>query len=165
MKPLRPALVLPLALSVALAGCGGWKESRVNPRNWFGHSQSTATTLEPKGGYLKAKEDHRILVAEVSTLEIKRTPTGAIVSVTGLPPTQGWWGAALEADDDARPVDGVITYRFVVAPPEPGSPAAQRVMNAGSRTVTAAAFINNVRLADTRKIVVVGAQNERSISR
>lgn len=164
MKPLRPTLVLPLALSVALAGCGGWKESRVNPRNWFGKSEKVQT-LEPKTGYLKAKADHRTLVADVSTLEIKRTPTGAIVSVTGLPPTQGWWGAALEADDDARPVDGVITYRFVVAPPEPGSPASQRVMNAGSRTVTAAAFINNVRLADTRKIVVIGAQNERSISR
>jgi len=164
MKPLRPALVLPLVISVALAGCGGWKESRVNPRNWFGKSE-TVQTLEPKGGYIKAKDDHRQLVADVSTLEIKRTPTGAIVSVTGLPPTQGWWGAALLADDDARPVDGVITYRFVVAPPEPGSPAAQRVASPASRTVTAAAFINNTRLAATHKIVVIGAQNERSISR
>ncbi|WP_135503227.1 hypothetical protein [Roseovarius aestuariivivens] len=28
--------------TVALSGCSGWSDSRANPRNWFGKSQSTA---------------------------------------------------------------------------------------------------------------------------
>ncbi|WP_444444061.1 hypothetical protein [Rhodobacter capsulatus] len=58
-----------------------------------------------------------------------------------------------------------MTYRFVVAWPDPGSPAATRVSTAQSREVTAAAFIDNVVLAEVTKVVVIGADSQRSISR
>lgn len=159
MRPLRPALVLPLVLTVALSGCG-W----MNPKNWFG-SEPVAQTLEPEGGYQKAREDGRELVPQITALKIERTLTGAIVVATGLPPTQGWWGSKLVAENDGLPVDGVITYRFVLAEPASGSADAGRVLNERAREVTATAFIRGPRLAQTTQVVVVGAANSRSASR
>jgi hypothetical protein len=155
-------LAVSLALAVALSGCG-WKQSRINPWNWFKHEE--VQTLAPKEGYPDVKADPRALIAQVTRLEVKPTQGGAIVSAAGLPPTQGWWGAKLLADNDGKPVEGVVTYRFVVAWPTPGSADSQRVGPPESREVTAAAFLNNVRLAEVKKIVVVGAGNQRSVSR
>lgn len=161
--PRRSApLALSLALALALSGCGIGK-SKLNPFNWF-HTEEV-TTLDPKEGYPDVKTDPRELVAQVTALEIKPTQGGAIVSATGLPPTQGWWGAELLAENDGKPVDGTITYRFVVAWPDPGAPAGSRTGTPQSREVTVAAFINNVRLAEVGKIVVIGAGNQRSIRR
>lgn len=159
--PLRPAPVaLSLALALALSACGA---SKLNPWNWFKHEE--VTTLEPKEGYPDVQKDPRELIAQVTALEVKPTQGGAIVAATGLTPTQGWWGAKLLAENNGKPVDGVMTYRFVVAWPDPGSPAASRVSTAQSREVTAAAFITNVRLAEVKKVVVIGAGNQRAISR
>lgn len=159
--PLRPAPVaLSLALALALSGCGA---SKLNPWNWFKHEE--VTTLEPKEGYPDVQKDPRELIAQVTALEVKQTQGGAIVAATGLTPTQGWWGAKLLAENNGKPVDGVMTYRFVVAWPDPGSPAASRVSTAQSREVTAAAFITNVRLTEVKKVVVIGAGNQRAISR
>lgn len=157
----RPAPVaLSLALALALSGCG---QSKLNPWNWFKHEQ--VMTLAPKEGYPDVKEDPRELIAQVTALEVKQTQGGAIVAATGQTPTQGWWGAKLLAENDGKPVDGVMTYRFVVAWPDPQSPAASRVSTPQSRDVTAAAFIDNVMLAEVKKIVVIGADTQRSISR
>ncbi|PTV97638.1 hypothetical protein C8J27_101755 [Rhodobacter aestuarii] len=155
-------VALLLASSVALSGCG-WKDSKMNPWNWF--SQEEVTTLAPKEGYPEIANDPRELVATVTKLEIKRTQGGAIVAATGMPPTQGWWGADLLAENDGSPVDGVMTYRFVAAWPNPGSPAGQRISTPESREITAAAFINNVKLAQVKKVVVIGAGNQRAVSR
>lgn len=157
-KPLTAALVLTLALS----GCG-FGQSRLNPLNWFGSSQ--AETLEPEGGYPVIDGDDRNMVAQVTALEIKRTLDGAIVTARGLPPTQGYWDAELVPEDKGRPVDGVITYHFLLREPPAGSPAAGRVMTTESREIVAGAFINTTRLANTSKIVVIAAGNSRSISR
>ncbi|ETD84851.1 hypothetical protein [Rhodobacter capsulatus] len=159
----RPAPVaLSLAVALALSGCGIGK-TKLNPWNWFTHEE--VMTLAPKEGYPDVKEDPRELIAQVTALEVKQTQGGAIVAATGLTPTQGWWGAKLLAENDGKPVEGVMTYRFVVAWPDPGSPAANRVSTPQSREVTAAAFINNVLLAEVTKVVVIGAETQRSISR
>ena len=132
--------------------------------NWFGKAEE-AQTLAPQEGYPEVANDPRELVAQVTSLEVKPTQGGAIVMAEGITPTQGWWGADLLAENDGKPVEGVLTYRFVIAWPDPGSAAGQRVLTPESRTVSAAAFINNTRLASVRKVVVVGAETQRSVSR
>jgi hypothetical protein len=106
-------------------------------------------------------DDPRILVADVTEMEVARQPGGAIVRAAGLPPTQGWWDAALVAENRGEPVDGVLTYRFVVD--QPRGPA--RVSTPQSREVTAAAYISDIKLANVTQIVVLGAANSRSSRR
>lgn len=151
-----------LILALVLAGCGRIRDSRLNPFNWFGRSTETVTTAaaaEPVVPGLPA--DPRLLVAEVTEMEVAREPGGAIVRASGLPPTQGWWDAALVAENGGDPVDGVLTYRFVVDQPR----GATRVSTPQSREVTAAAWLSETRLAEVRQIVVLGAQNSRSSRR
>lgn len=149
-----------LILALVLAGCGRIRESRLNPFNWFGRSQPVAVaTAEP--AVPGKPDDPRILVAEVTEMEVARQPGGAIVRATGLPPTQGWWDAALVSENGGEPVDGVLTYRFVVDQPR----EATRVSTPQSRAVTAAAYLSDIKLQGISQIVVLGAQNSRSSRR
>lgn len=159
---MQKPLIAVLALTLPLAGCGFGK-SRLNPFNWF--DSPAVESLEPEGGYPVLDGDDRNMVAQITALEIKRTLDGAIVTAHGLPPTQGFWDAELVPDDKGRPVDGVITYHFLLREPPADSPASTRVMTPESREVVAGAFINTTRLANTSKIVVIAAGNSRSISR
>ncbi len=144
----RPVMIA--ALACALTGCG--------------HSKP-APDLSPKGGYPKTSSDWRTPVAHITALEVAPTTTGAIVTARGLPPTQGYWGTALIPENDGQPVDGVITYRFVLAKPPVGSPDSQRAGNPPSREVTAGAFINAIRFAQTKQVVVIGADGSRTAHR
>lgn len=149
-----------IILALVLAGCGRIRDSRLNPFNWFGRSQEVAVvTSDPV--VPGRPEDPRILVADVTEMEVARQPGGAIVRATGLPPTQGWWDAALVAENGGQPVDGVLTYRFVVDQPL----QATRISTPQSREVTAAAYVSDVKLANVQQIVVLGAQNSRSSRR
>ena len=147
-----------LVATLSVAGCGKIRDSRLNPFNWFAKSQPTVQTLDP--GYTNVI-DNRLAVDQVTALEISKSTGGAIVHAAGLPPTQGWWDAELVAENDGYPVDGVLTYRFLVAAPrEPRAASTPQ-----SREVTAADFLSDIKLADIRKIVVLGTANSRSISR
>ena len=163
---MKTPLLAMLALTVALTACGRVRESRLNPFNWFGKDREEVATLAPTGGYAAALADDRPMVAQVTRLEIKQTPTGAIVSATGLPPTQGLWDAELVALNGGEPDEnGVLTYAFKVYPPFEGTPPATRVMGPQSREVTAAAFLNTYNLQRIRKVVVEAQGNARSVSR
>jgi hypothetical protein len=145
-----------LVLGLTLAACGGFRDSRVNPRNWFSGS-SSEPTLGPTGN----TTDNRPLVPVVSTLVIEPTSTGAIVRAEAVMPTVGWWDAELVAVNNARPVDGVVTYRFVAARPrQPVTVSAQ-----GPRTLTAAATLSVIQLETIREVAVVGAENTRRARR
>ena len=159
------ASVAMLAAALTLAACGGFRDSRLNPRNWFKRSAPETVTAEVPPG------DPRPLVDQVTELTITPMPGGAIVTATGLPPTQGWWEAELVREDAEPKVDengtvtlpdeSVVTYRFLVqAPPGP-----RRTSTPQSRQVTAGAFLSDIKLSGVRKIVVLGAQSSRSISR
>jgi hypothetical protein len=156
-RTVQTAIILLLALT--LAACGGFRDSRLNPFNWFGRSVEAPTTLEPEGGYNAG--DNRALVGDVTSLTIDRTPNGAVVTAFGLPPTQGWWDAELVAENGGEPVDGVLTFRFVVSEPRRPYPAG----NPRSREVSAATFLSNVRLDAINRIVVSGERNSRSSQR
>ena len=152
-----PLLALMIA-ALLLPGCARLREARINPFNWF--KTSEAATLEPSGGYTNIA-DNRALVDQVLTLVIDPVPGGALVRATGLPPSQGYWSAALVNDSDGKPVDGTLTYRFVVYPPATPAP----ISTQASREITAGIYISTINLADVRQISVVGSTNLRTARR
>ncbi len=154
----RP-LLAGMALVLALGGCASIRDSRVNPFNWFGQSSEVAT-LTPDGGWT-TQLDNRALAAEISDMAVERYPGGAIIRAAGIMPTQGWWDAELVAQNEGRPLDGVLTYEFRVAAPRTQT----RVSTPQSRTVSAGLRITDRRLDGVRTIVVRGAQNARSVRR
>lgn len=150
------ALIALLVLSLTLSACGTLRTSRVNPFNWFSRS-----TEGPALGQTGAAADTRPLVPQVDTLVIERTSTGAIVRAEAVMPVAGWWDAALIAENHGRPVDGVMTYRFVAARPvEPVS-----VTSAAARTISAAAVLSVFDLEVVTEVVVTGAGNSRRARR
>lgn len=154
----RP-LMAGVALLLALGGCAAVRDSRANPFNWFGQSREVAT-LEPAGGW-PGMRDNRALAADVTELAVERMPGGAIVRASALMPSQGWWDAELVAQGDGRPMDGVLTYEFRVAPPRTET----RVSTPQSRTLSAGVRVSDQRLEGVHTIVVRGAQNARSVRR
>jgi hypothetical protein len=155
----RPATALTLlALTLTLADCGRIRDSRFNPFNWFGNSRAASATAETRPG---EQADGRQLVQELTGMAVERVQGGAIVRASGLPPSQGWWKAELVAENRGRPVDGVLTYRFVVFQPV----GQTRVSTPQSRELTAAAYISDIRLADVTKIVVQSQTNSRTSGR
>ena len=137
-----------------LSACGGFRDSRLNPINWFSRSapvQQVQVTAAPT--------DPRALVAQVLTLAVESYPGGAIVRATGLPPTQGYWDAELVA----RPLDenGVLVLDFRVFPPIAGA----GVVNQQSREVTVAYNLSDIKLQGISEIVVQGASDARSSRR
>lgn len=146
-----------LTLAIALSGCG-LRESRLNPFNWFG-SGADAETAQPME--IQVRQDTRPLVAQITDLVVERTPGGAIVRVTALPPEQGWYDAGLVAETGDTPVDGVIAYSFRARPPA----APTRVSTVQSRELVAAVFISDIALATARQIRVTGALNSRTARR
>lgn len=149
-----------LIVTLVLAGCGRVRESRLNPFNWFGRSVET-TEVVTEAAVPGRPDDDRILVAEVTDMEVARQPGGAIIRASGLPPTQGWWNTDLVAENGGVPVDGVLTFRFVIAKPLEPTP----VSTPQSRELTAATYVPDIKLEGVSQIVVLGAGNSRSSRR
>jgi hypothetical protein len=150
------ALIALLVLTLTLAACGGLRDSRVNPRNWFNRSSS-----EPTLGPTRVTTDNRPLVPQVSSMVIEQTSTGAIVRAEAVMPTAGWWDAELVPENDGRPIDGVMTYRFVAA--RPRQPVS--VTSEPARTISAAAVLSVFDLEVMTEVVVIGAENTRRARR
>lgn len=148
-----------LIAALTLGACGKIRESRINPFNWFGRSETVTVVTE--GVVPGRPDDSRILVAQITGMEVARQPGGAIIRATGLPPTQGWWDTALVVENDGVPVDGTLTYRFVIAEPLTRKPSS----TPQSRELTAATYVSDVKLAGVSQIVVVGAENSRASRR
>jgi hypothetical protein len=150
-------LSLALACTLILAGCGGFRESRLNPFNWFGRSrvvetQVVDTTVAPDG---------RQLVADVTLMQVDPLPGGAIIRARGRAPTQGYWDAelVLRAGPDADPAAPVYDFRIFppVAQAASGTPQ--------SREVDVALYLSDVQLARITAITVQGANNARAVQR
>lgn len=152
-----PVMALVCA-ALVLGACGGLRESRMNPRNWFGESRQAE---RPSLGQTSAMIDNRPLVPEVTTLTIERTSSGGIIRAESVMPVAGWWDPELLAENFGRPVDGVLTLRFVAAAPRQPVPAA----NPAARTITAVRAIGMADLDTISEVVVVGANNARRVRR
>jgi hypothetical protein len=143
-----------VSAAATLAGCGGIRNSRLNPFNWFGRSEPRETIVLPA-----ERQDPRPLVDAVLSMNVEPMPGGAIVRARGQTPTQGWWTAELVP----QPVDpnGVLVYEFRLLPPI--TPA--DVNTPQSRQVDVAIYISDIRLERVREIVVQGASNARAARR
>lgn len=144
--------------ALILSGCG-ISESRFNPLNWFGGGEEESDTLE--AFEIVEVADARPLVARITSLSIDRTPGGAIIRVTGLPPTQGWYDVSLVDETGGEPLDGVLSYSLRAFPPQTPT----RVSTPQSRELTAARFISDIALAQVRVIQVTGSENSRAARR
>jgi hypothetical protein len=147
-------LTVVVTLLALLAGCGGFRDSRLNPLNWFGRSEPKETIVLPD-----AREDPRPLVEAVLSLSVEPIPGGAIVRARGQTPTQGWWQAELVPLDIDE--NGTLVYEFRLVPPT----AATDVNTPQSRQVDVAIYISDIRLERVREIVVQGATNARAARR
>ncbi|MBS8225981.1 hypothetical protein [Vannielia litorea] len=155
-KPLLAAMVLVTALS----GCSRLAESRINPFNWFGGSRSEARAVP--AAQTVTVVDRRQLVTQVTSLQVERTPGGAILTAVGLPPSQGYWDAQLvPVGPGGLPQNGVMVYDFRIEQPLEfqieGTPR--------SREVTVGIHLSNIELSRISRIVVRGQVNQRSTSR
>jgi hypothetical protein len=143
-----------LGLGLALAGCGGLRDSRLNPFNWFRRSEPRETIVLPD-----EQGDGRPLVETVLSMAVEPIPGGAVIRARGLTPTQGWWDAELVARDVGD--DGVLVYEFRLLPPV----GRTDVNTQRSREIDVAIYISDIKLANVREIVVQGATNARSARR
>jgi hypothetical protein len=152
MPVARPLLIV--VFCSALAGCGGFSDSGLNPFNWFGNSEPRETIVLPE-----EQSDPRPLVQTVQTMTVEPVPGGAIVRATGQTPTQGWWAAELVP----LPVDenDTLVYEFRLLPPiDRSATGAPR-----TREVEVAIYISDYKLDAAREIVVQGSGNARSARR
>ena len=145
------SLVAILLATALVSGCSSIGQSRFNPLNWFGSEEEA---LDP----IEVENERRPLVSQITSLQVERTPGGAIVRATALPPSQGWFAPELVGlNPYGDPIEGVLSYSFRAVPPE--QPI--RVSTPQSRELSAAVFIPNPVLDRVRVIQVTGAQNSR----
>ena len=171
---MRKSLALFLAATLVLSNCGGWRDSRVNPTNWFGKSKSapveSATDEEEvnplipeqqtKGIFARAaEEDFSEPVTQISELRVEPTPTGAIIYATAIADRQGAHDVELRRVDDTEA--DTLEYVFRVVYPEAATP----VGSEHSRTVRAAVTLSEQTLRPIRVIRVTGAANQRETRR
>ncbi|MFU8777312.1 MAG: hypothetical protein ACNA7M_06545 [Roseovarius sp.] len=162
---------LSLVAMSALAGCGGYRQSRANPRNWFGRSRSrakpTAQAPEITNPLIPNRDDavfrgrrQRIYegtpVDQVTRMVIERTSDGAIVRVEGVTLRQGAFDVRLISETDREPVNGVLELRLMAMQPENQPQGSER-----ARTVLAAVFVSNQKLDRAKEIRVIGGRNEQ----
>jgi len=170
----KPILVL-LATTLFLAGCGGWSDSRVNPSNWFGNSRSSAVPSD--GGTAAnpliprarnnlfarpAPVDFSVLIETVTELRVDRTSTGATIYATGLAARQGAFGTSLRlvpADENSKP--DVLSLTFRVLYPANATPVGPE----GTRIIREAYSLSDDDLRGIRLIRVTAAQNTRETRR
>ena len=157
----------------ALAGCSGFRQSRINPRNWFGRSSArpreAAASADGSNPLIPEREDSIFRrgpreevyagtpVDQITALTVERTSDGAIIRVTGQTLRQGAFDVRLipEHDEDA-PVGGVLSYELRAVQPSdtPQGPARTRQVQAG-------VLVTNQTLERVTAVRVRGLRNER----
>ena len=130
-------------------------------------ARQEATTLVPEGGYPDRAVDTRARVAEVTALAMEPTPGGAILRVTGLADSPGWWDIALRRDtgDDAAPSEQRFDLRGRPPVDETGARLPANGGPPALRQIDAAIFLSDRDLAGVRSITVTGESGSRTLRR
>lgn len=100
------------------------------------------------------------LVDQVTELDIKRTSTGAIVTVSGLTTRQGAFDVRLVPANDGRAIDGVLTLELRAIQPIQTAQGPER-----TRRIIAAAPLSKQDLESIRTVRVVARRNTRTSRR
>jgi hypothetical protein len=150
---MRGRPILTCALCGLLAGC----ESSYNPVNWFGGGDEAEIALAADGLPVNPQN----LIDQVTGVVLERAPGGVILRATGLPPTMGFWNAALvPVDPDLRPDEnGVLALDFRALPPPTPQPAGAPA----AREIVAGYFLTEQTLRGVRTVSVRGERNARDI--
>jgi len=160
--------------TLALSSCGGWRDSRVNPTNWFGNSREAPIETDANLNPLIPQEEERVSllgrgddeevdnslpIAVIKDMRIERTSVGAILTVEGEAARNGAYDAQLVPSITQEP--GRLEYTFRVNYPKNatyrGTPA--------TRTIRAAVSLSNQDLAGVRVLRVIGKENARETRR
>ncbi len=166
-------IALLLTGTLILSSCGTLRDSRINPRNWFGSSREVAVrtpaeNVNPlipeeedkvKFNKDKSKEDTTILLRDVTDLRVEQTSTGAIIYAAGLPTRQGAYDVHLRRREGGD--DSVLELEFRVAYPEQATQRGSEF----SRTVRAAYSLSRQELNGIGLIRVIGADTARETRR
>ncbi|MEC7259247.1 MAG: hypothetical protein VXW58_15670, partial [Pseudomonadota bacterium] len=140
---MRRSILVFLVATLALSSCG-WRDSRINPRNWFGNSRevrATETVAEPTNPLIPRRssildrapqDDLSVPIATVTEMRIEPTNSGAILYASGVAQRQGAFQARLvPANAELIPdEDGVLSFSLRVVYPQ----GATRVGSEHSRT-------------------------------
>ena len=145
-----------LAGVATLVGCARVSESRLNPLNWFGKSESAQVVMATQ-----SDTDPRRLVSQVVTLRAEPVPGGAIIRATGLPQIQGYYDGALVPVNGGVPENGVLNYEFRASSPD----VQTRSGPERSREVIVGLFVSDQTLAGVRQIRVSAASNALIVRR
>ncbi|MCY4335141.1 MAG: hypothetical protein OXC60_10770 [Litoreibacter sp.] len=151
---MQKSILIILTTGMVLASCGRVAESRLNPFNWFGQSERETVVADAP-----IAQERRPLMTDIVSLNVERTPSGAIIKAVGLPPTQGFWDAELVRVETEDP--SIALYDFRVTPPLRRS----AVSTQASREVIVATSLNNIALQTIRQIVVRGQNVQRVVRR
>jgi len=150
-------LISALALLVFLASCGAVRESRFNPKNWFGKSKEEKTVTAT----LISLGDTQSLVERIVSLKVDHVPGGAIIRAVGLPKVQGSFQAELRPLNDEKPDKGRLVYEFRLT-----EPSAQNVTGTKqSREVLVGRFVSTQTLTGVSRIEVRGQNNKHTVRR
>lgn len=148
----------------------------MNPSNWFGRSRVADVNPAEIGGtvnpLLPESADEFLQKAEVavegetidqvSSLIIEPTIEGAIIRAEGLALREGAFDARLIPQTlDETPIDGVLTYRFMVKYPNQNTYTGTQA----TRTVNVARTITAGHLEGVQVIRVLGTQNAQESRR
>lgn len=161
---MRAVLPVLLCTTIAVTGCSRISDSRFNPLNWFGPSETVAPVdsdgnlrpLVPEGSS-NSLIDTRGLANSIVSLAVDRTPDGAIVRAIGTTNAPGQFNAELV------PVgfeNGTLTLAFRLETPQTATSTAIE-----PRQITAAFLMSNADLFGVRNIQVQAAQNSRVVRR
>ena len=158
-----------VVLSLTLAGCSGWRDSRINPGNWFGNSRSAPTgdstsaqtnplIPEQTGSIFRRSPAEEVYegtpVDQITKLTIERTSSGAIILVEGVTLRQGAFDVRLTSDTDGEPVNGVLELALEAVQPDTTPQGPER-----TRTVTTGLALTDRELTAISTIRVVSGRN------
>lgn len=153
---MRALVLLSVALTLSLGGCGRVAESRVNPFNWFGGSEEVEVAAEVSPEAEALRDDP--LLPRVLELEAAPHPGGVILTAKGLAPTQGYHSAelVLVSQDSGDMVFELRANAPLTTQPEGAQP---------TRELLVGVFLSQQTMGNANRIVVIAGENRRSVRR